>query len=30
MQADWGEKLRANHINESMPSDTDWGAHETH
>ena len=30
MQVDWGEKLRVNHINECMPSEIDWGAHETH
>ena len=27
---DWGGKLRVNHINECMPSEVDWGAHETH
>ena len=30
VQVDWGEKLRINHINECMPSEVDWGAHETH
>ena len=30
MQVDWGEKLRVKHINEYMPSEVDWGAHETH
>ena len=30
MQVDWGGKLRVNHINECMPSEVDWGAHETH
>ena len=30
MQVDWGGKLRVNHINEYMPSEVDWGAHETH
>ena len=25
-----GGKLRVNHINECMPSEVDWGAHETH
>ena len=30
MQVDWGGKLRVNHINESMPSEVDWGDHETH
>ena len=30
MQVDWGGKLRVNHINECMPSEADWGAHETH
>ena len=29
MQVDWGGKLRVNHINECMPSEVDWGAHET-
>ena len=28
MQVDWGGKLRVNHINECMPSEVDWGAHE--
>ena len=30
IQVDWGGKLRVNHINECMPSEVDWGAHETH
>ena len=30
MQVDWGGKLRVIHINECMPSEVDWGAHETH
>ena len=30
MQVDWGGKLEVNHINEYMPSEVDWGAHETH
>ena len=30
MQVDWGGKLRVNHINEYMPSEVDWGVHETH
>ena len=30
MQVDWVGKLRVNHINECMPSEVDWGAHETH
>ena len=30
MQFDWGRELRVNHINECMPSEVDWGAHETH
>ena len=30
MQVDWGGKLRVNDINECMPSEVDWGAHETH
>ena len=30
MQVDWGGKLRVNHINECMPPEVDWGAHETH
>ena len=30
MPVDWGEKLGVNHINECMPSEVDWGAHETH
>ena len=30
MQVDWGGKLRVNHINEFLPSEVDWGAHETH
>ena len=30
MQVDWQGKLRVNHINECMPSEVDWGAHETH
>ena len=30
MQVVWGGKLRVNHINEYMPSEIDWGAHETH
>ena len=30
IQVDWGGKLRVSHINECMPSEVDWGAHETH
>ena len=30
MQVDRGGKLRVNHINECMPSEVDWGAHDTH
>ena len=30
MQVDWGGKQRVNHRNECMPSEGDWGAHETH
>ena len=30
MQVDWGGKLRVNHINDCMPYEVDWGAHETH
>ena len=30
MQVDWGGKLGVNDINECMPSEIDWGAHETH
>ena len=30
MQVDCGVKLIVNHINECMPSEVDWGAHETH
>ena len=29
MLVDWGGKLRVNHINECIPSEVDWGAHET-
>ena len=29
MEVDWGGKLRVNHIHESMPCESDWGAHET-
>ena len=30
MQVDWGGKLSVNHINKYMPSEVDWGAHETY
>ena len=30
MQVDWEGKLRVDHINECMPSEVDWGVHETH
>ena len=30
IQVVWGAKLRVNHINECMPPEVDWGAHETH
>ena len=30
MQVDWGGKLRVNLMNEYMPSEVDWGAHENH
>ena len=30
MQVDWGGKLRVNDINEYIPSEVDWGAHETY
>ena len=29
MQVDWGGKLRVNHINQCMPSEDDWEAHQT-
>ena len=30
MQVDWGGKLRVNHINECMPTEVNWGFHESH
>ena len=30
MLVDWGGKLQVNDIDECMPSEVDWGAHETH
>ena len=30
MQVDWERRLRVNYKNECMPSEDDWGAHETH
>ena len=30
MEVDWGGKLRVNQTSECLPSEGDWGAHETH